>query len=466
MGFALVATCGKDLEVCGFIGNIKRVYKEYYFLLFKYLLILAIINIQPIINTLGAEETLLLQLAKEESIRRAWDLLRKDNEESYGLSGQTIKEFSEDLDSNLEKICNDLKNNSYKFSPTRAAVIKKDNGSYRPLQIPEIKDRVVLKAIAILLEENLNEILAKSDGVSFAYQKGKGVRDAVLKIKSSYLKGGKVILKVDIINFFEEVQKDKLLKELVYPNLKDHSIDDLIRSSISQKLGGIPKKHKELFKNVGKGIPQGNPLSPLLSNIYLSGFDTYLKEAGYVLIRYADDFVVICNSEKEAVSTYKTIKKYLDEKLSLEIHPLGANNGKTEIINPCEKEFSFLSIKFDGKDIYPSKESLGFLKSHIKNIIKTGELDSTLYQEIYEAIKKWMAPYSYSDIERYFDKIDLYVVGRLNKQFGKKSHSIRKCKRLVREVRINQYNKSKNSFWRNIELIKILPRFFRKKVKK
>ena len=393
----------------------------------------------------------------------------KENENSYGLSGQTIADFSKNLETNLTLISSELKKRTYKFSPTRAAVIKKDNGKYRPLQIPEIRDRVVLKAMAILLEDNLSPILARSDGVSFAYQKGIGVRDAVLRMKELYLQRGTVILKADIINFFEEVQKNKLLEELIFPNLIDDSINHLIQASLSQKLGGLKKLSKELkqlFKNAGKGIPQGNPLSPLLSNIYLSNFDSFMKEKGYSSVRYADDFIVVFKSQVDATNGYKIIRKYLEDNHALNIHPIDTPNGKTEIVNPCEKEFSFLSIRFDGKNVYPSKDTIGVLKSRIKASIKSGELNSILFEEIYETIKKWMAPYSYLDIERYFDEIDSYLLAKLTKKFGKRNYKTTKCKSLVQKVRTKQYNKSSNSFWRNVDLFNILPRFIRGQLKR
>ena len=411
-----------------------------------------------------AENSLLTQLAETENLTNAWNLLNKDNEDSYGLSGQSIKDFDQNLASNIESISKELKANTFRFSPTRAAVIKKDNGKYRPLQIPEIRDRIVLKALSTLLEEQFSETLYKSDKISFAYQRGKGVREAVLQMKSLYQKGGKVILKADIINFFEEVQKDKLLKEQIYPNLSDNSINQLIRASMSQRLGGLnrlKKEHKLLFKNAGYGIPQGNPLSPLLSNIYLSKFDLYLKKLDYSVIRYADDFIVVFKSEEEANKGYEEINKFLNEELSLKIHSLETKNGKTEIINPTEKELSFLSIKFDGNNIYPGKDTLGILKSRIKSVIKTGELNSLLYQEIYDVVEKWIALYSYTDIERYFDEIDLYLTVQLTKKFGNQQYKTIKCKKLTRKVRNKQYNKSTKSIWRNRDLAKILPKFFR-----
>lgn len=410
------------------------------------------------------KETLLKQLASKENLMNAWNLLNKENLESHGLSGMTIKKFSQNLDSNLDQIHSELLKGTFNFSSTRAAIIKKDTGKFRPLQIPEIRDRVVLKAMAILLEQNLNEILLKSEGISFAYQQGKGVREAILKMKSSYQQGRKIILKADIINFFEEVKKDKLLNELIFPNLKDDSINKLITESISQNLGGrkkINKQHQSLFKNAGNGIPQGNPLSPLLSNIYLSDFDLYLKHSGYSLIRYADDFLVLFNSAEEAKKGYEKISIFLKESFSLLIHPLDEGNGKTEIIDPKEIEFSFLSIKFDGDNIYPNKSTLGFLKGKIKNLIKTTELNPLLFKNINEIIEKWIAPYSYLDIERYFDDIDNYVISNLTKKFGKNNYKITKCRKLAQKVRTKQYEKGEKSFWRNSELKSILPQFIR-----
>lgn len=409
------------------------------------------------------DSSILAQLASIPHLNKAWNLLNKENEDSYGFSGATIKDFAQDLNSQLTEISKQLLDNTFRFSPTRAAIIKKDNGKNRPLQIPEIRDRVVLKAMAILLEEQLSEVLAKSDGVSFAYQQGKGVREAVIKMKSSYLKGGKVILKTDIVNFFEEVQKDKLLKELVFPNLSDDSINKLIAASMSQKLKGLKrlkKKDQKLFKNVGMGVPQGNPLSPLLSNIYLSKFDVQLKDAGYELIRYADDFIVIFGTVEEAKVGYNKITQLLKDEFALAIHPLGDQSAKTEIINPSENEFSFLSIKFDGKNVYPGRDTVGRLKTLIKQAIKRNNLDSQLFNSVYQTIEKWIAIYSYLDIERYFDEIDAFVKVELTKRFGTKKYHPKKCKTLAKRRRAKQYRSSTKSFWRNPDLEGLLPKLF------
>lgn len=422
------------------------------------------LNLQENKLKLDNEKTLLEELATIENLSKSWNLLRKENEDSCGLSGFTIEDFKHDIESNILKLSEDIKNKRFHFSPTKAAVIKKDNGNFRPLQIPEIGDRVVLKAISMLLETNLANLLQESADVSFAYQKGKGVREAVLKLKSSYQKGN-IILKADIINFFEEIQRQKLLEELVFPYLKDDSINKLIKEALTQRVGfnKIRKEQRKLFINAGSGIPQGNPLSPLLSNVYLTKFDLFVKELGYSMIRYADDFIVIVKSEDEAKNLYRLINNYLKENYSLSIHPIEENAGKTIIINPGEKEMTFLSIKFDGKNIYPSKESVSILKSKIKKIIDEGELNSILFSNIYQEVEKWISIYSYLDIERYFNNIDSYLICQLRKKFGKRNYIITKCKNMTNKVRNKQYAKSTNSFWRNLDLLSYLPRFIRKR---
>ena len=99
--------------------------------------------------------------------------------------------------------------------------------------------------------------------------------------------------------FFGEVNKEQLLKTQIFPTLPDDSLNDLINSALNQEIGGLDKikQHQQkYFEDLNTGIPQGNPLSPLLSNIYLSPFDIYLKKRGYNLVRYADDFIILCKN--------------------------------------------------------------------------------------------------------------------------------------------------------------------------
>jgi len=390
------------------------------------------------------KKTLIKELSAIETLKKSWVLLNRENEDSFGLSGVSIKDYEKDLEVNILQLSKEISKGEYIFSYTRAAIIKKDNGKYRPLQIPEIKDRIILKAIALLLEEELKSILSKSDGISFAYQKGKGVRESVLKMKSIYDKGKKFILKADIINFFEEINKDDLIENKVLPNLRDDSINKLIIESMNQKLGGLNKlnkKHRILFKNAGKGIPQGNPLSPLLSNIYMVDFDVFAKGKDYSLIRYADDFVILFKSFDEAKIGYEDVKNHLNKNFSLEIHPLGNNNqSKTAIIEPHNSEFSFLGVHFDGANLYPGSDKKDILKYKLKMIIENKDKYDDMKKVLESTIDLWIAIYSYLDIDRYFDKIDTFLITLLKKKDIK--IKIEKCAILAQKRRKKQKKRS------------------------
>jgi RNA-directed DNA polymerase len=361
-----------------------------------------------------SSKSLLEKVSTETCLLLAWKKLNKSYDESRGLSGLTIEMFGKSLETRIPAISSQLISGKYKFSPNRAVVLQKDNGKYRPLQIPEIQDRVVLKAIAIELEIQLDHLLRRSKGVSFAYQKKLGVKDAIDKMTSLYKTGDKIILEADIINFFGEVDKKRLLEEKVFPNLPDDSLNNLLIDALNQKVGGLDKlslEQRSLFDGINSGIPQGNALSPLLSNIYLSSFDKIMIEKKHNLVRYADDFIVLCKDYAEANSCYLLIKEFLEKELSLRIHPIEEGD-KTRILDPAKDKFSFLSIEFNGIDIYPSEKNLEKFKLKIKSICHDRNEYSNilvLLTSLRNCIDGWISAFYYTKIEKYEDELEQLI---------------------------------------------------------
>jgi len=358
------------------------------------------------------ENTLLNKISSQENLLSAWGKLNKANRSSHGLDDVSIQDFADNLEDKISSISNRLRNGSYKFSPNRAVLIPKPNGKFRPLQVPIISDRLVLKAIAIELEEQFEKTIAQSEGVSFAYQKKLGVKDAIGKIKEHYDKDNTNVLEADLINFFGEVDKEQLLTKQIFPNLSDKSLNDLISSALNQQIGGLDKikqHQKKYFEGLNSGIPQGNPLSPLLSNIYLSPFDIHLKNKGYNLVRYADDFVILCKNKKECQWAFKECEIILT-KLELNIHPLEEGD-KTKIIDLMKSTFDFLSITFNGKSFYPSKDSVKRFKSKVRDICN-GKVDYnvlTLLKKVSNVFDGWVSAFYYTEVERFSDEIDYYL---------------------------------------------------------
>lgn len=358
------------------------------------------------------KNTLLHKISSEKKLLEAWGKLNKANKSSFGIDNINIEDFSANLEDKISSISQNLRANSYKFSKNRAVLIPKSNGKFRPLQVPTISDRLVLKSIAIELEEQFSKTIAKSIGLSFAYQKKLGVKDAIEKIKEHYDSGNNVVLEADLINFFGEVDKEKLLNKQIFPKLPDNSLNDLINSALNQQIGGLDKikqHEKKYFEGLNTGIPQGNPLSPLLSNIYLSPFDIYLKNKGHLLVRYADDFVIMCKNETECKSAYNDSLDILT-KLDLKIHLL-EDSDKTKIVDLSKTTFDFLSITFDGKSFYPSKENVERLKSKIRDICN-GKIEYnvfTLLKKVFNVFDGWVSAFYYTEVERYSLEVDYYI---------------------------------------------------------
>ena len=356
---------------------------------------------------------LLNKISSVESLRLAWAKLEKFNKESHGLTGETIAEFELNKEDKILSISKRLQEGKYQFSTYRAVLIPKSKGKFRPLQIPEVSDRVVIKAIAIELEEHFKELLEKSRGLSFAYQKGLGVKEAVEKINEYCQNGYSYVLEADLINFFGTVDKDSLLNDVVFKRLSDTTINTLIQQALNQSIGNLDSfnvEQKKYFENIDKGIPQGNALSPLLSNIFLSPFDLRLQDKGFKLVRYADDFVIMCTSEKECEEAYIECCTVLEE-LNLNIHKL-EEGGKTRIVNFNKHDImDFLSVTFDGNMFYPSFANVERLKNKIRDVCngKDKYCVSTLLIKIKNKLDGWVSAFYYTDIQRYSSEIDAFI---------------------------------------------------------
>jgi len=356
--------------------------------------------------------TLLYKISSPENLLAAWGKLNKANKSSQGLDDVTIQDFADNLEDKISSISKRLRDGKYSFHKNRAVLIPKGNGKFRPLQVPIIADRLVLKAIAIELESQFKTTINKSEGVSFAYQKKLGVKNAIDAIKQHYDEGSDVVLEADLKNFFGEVDKNELLEKQIFPGLEDDSLNDLITSALSQEIGGLDKikqHQRKYFEDLNSGIPQGNPLSPLLSNIYLSPFDIHMKKKGYNLVRYADDFIVLCKSVRECEEAFEECENILNQ-LDLRIHPLEEND-KTKIADLKKEKINFLSITFDGHSFYPSEENVSRFKSKIRDICN-GKINYnvlSLMSKISNVYDGWISAFYYTEVERYEEEIDYYL---------------------------------------------------------
>jgi group II intron reverse transcriptase/maturase len=350
------------------------------------------------------------QLSSVRHLLYAWKQISKRNVRSHGLDRVTIEEFRDNLHRNLDEISQQIKSGSYRFTPARGWLAPKPGSAQkRPIKIPAVRDRVVLKAIALLVGARFDRY---NLNCSFGYIKNRGVKDAIYRVRKLANEGHGVVLEADIHKFFDEVDHGILFPKFIR-EIRRPSLTPLIQDALHMEVGNLDAfsdEDKQLFPAADSGIPQGGVLSPMLANFYLYPFDKAMSEAGFNLVRYADDFVVMCKTEKEAQAAYGLAKRVLEQKLHLQLHALGGPSGKTRILR-FNKGLKFLGMSFAAGKIAPSETVINKFKQGVHCILHppgTCSLLNTL-TTLRNTIVGWGQCYRDFDIAQLYSDLDSYM---------------------------------------------------------
>ena len=349
----------------------------------------------------------LTQLCELSFLRDAWDGLGK-NPLSFGIDNVSVDTFRSNLTSELSKIRSELQAKTFKFQKLRGVAIPKPGtDKIRPIQVPAVRDRVVAKAIAQLIEPDLKKF---DHEFSFRYRSGLSRNDAIAAIHSAAAAGYTWVLEADITNFFGEVNNGLLFAKL-FKVIGRPSIKDLLMSAVVNEIGNrddIIAKHKGSFPKAGEGIPQGAILSPMLANFYLSTFDLHMQKRGFRVIRYADDFVVMCEDEAEAKRAYVVAKGYLEDELRLTVHSL--NSQKTRIVQ-YQSGFTFLGYDVRQGKHFPSQASIKKLLEKVDKAFEhpKGKPLLPIVVRISLVLSGWKESYKGSEMTEAAGRINTHV---------------------------------------------------------
>jgi len=283
------------------------------------------------------------------NFQRAWQKVA-ENRGCAGVDGETIDSFARNQTVNIYQLLNAVGNSTYQPLPCKQVIIPKKNGTKRELKIPTVRDRIVQQALLNVLYLLMEE---KFSPASFAYRPNLSYINAVEKIADWRDMGYIWVLDADIVNFFDNLDHHRLLKE-VRLHIDNPGILCLIKSWIS--VGVLTQEGLILPQ---KGIPQGAVISPILANIYLHEFDELVSATDLKIVRYADDFLVLSHSQERILLAKLEIINLLDS-MGLTI-----NTEKTQITN-FERGFRFLGHGFLENAIFPVDANQVKLKSGIE----------------------------------------------------------------------------------------------------
>jgi RNA-directed DNA polymerase len=330
----------------------------------------------------------------------AWEQV-KANRGAAGIDKQSIEAFAANAEQYLNELAAALEQGTYRPQAVKRVEIPKAGGKTRPLGIPTVKDRIVQTAVKRVIEPIFeNEFLP----MSYGFRPGRGCKDALREV-DGYLKAGYThVVDADLKGYFDSIPHD-LLKARVEEHISDGRLLGILASWLKQDIvKGIERWTPE------GGTPQGAVISPLLANLYLHPLDERMTGAGYRMVRYADDFVILCQSAEQAQKALEEVKAWVEAN-GLTLHP-----DKTHVGN-CMMEgqgFEFLGYRFEaGKRRVKDKSLKGFKdKIRGKTSRTRGDSLSRIIADLTPMIRGWYGYFKHAD-RRTFSMLDGFIRRRL-----------------------------------------------------
>ena len=312
-----------------------------------------------------------------------------------GVDHVTVEQFDHDWKTNLERLTEQLRTGSYRPQAVRRTHIPKPGSrETRPLGIPTVRDRVVQGAVRHVLEPIFEREFAEH---SYGFRPRRGCQDALRRVDDLLKQGYCYVVDADLKSYFDTIPHGPLM-DRVRERIADGRVLTLIESFLT---AGIMDGLKEWTPEAG--APQGAVLSPLLSNIYLNPLDHLLAAQGFQMVRYADDFVILCRTAADAHRAVEQVQQWT-ALAGLTLHPT-----KTRIVDARTDGFAFLGYDFQGDARHPWEKSLKKLQDTVREKTKrtNGHSLATIIADLNQTLVGWFAyfqhsrKYSFTDLDRW-----------------------------------------------------------------
>jgi len=296
--------------------------------------------------------SLMDKVCARKNLEISWEQVRR-NQGAAGVDGQSVVRFQSQTVQYLDELERELKDGTYRPQAVRRQWIPKAGGDkLRPLGIPTVKDRIVQTALRNAMEPIFEKRFVED---SYGFRPGRGCKDALRRVDALLKAGYTHVVDADIQSYFDTIDHELLLSE-VECDVADGKVLELIGRYLKQQ---VLEEAKAWAPEAG--TPQGAVISPLLANIYLHPVDVALKAAGYAMVRYADDLVILCKTEAEARQGLELLQAEMSRR-KLTLHP-----EKTRLVDAAQPGgFDFLGYHFERGYRWPRKKSLDKLKDTVR----------------------------------------------------------------------------------------------------
>jgi len=393
-------------------------------------------------------DNLLELILRKENLNKAYKQV-KSNKGSGGIDGMQVDELLPYLRENQETLIQKIRDGRYKPTPVRRVEIPKETkGEFRKLGVPTVVDRVIQQAVTQELTPIYEEQFSEN---SFGFRPKRGAHDALRQCQKNVNDGYVYVVDMDLEKFFDTVCQSKLI-EVLSRTIKDGRVISLIHKYLN---AGVIANG--MFECTEIGMPQGGPLSPLLSNIMLNELDGEIENRGHRFVRYADDCIIFCKSRKSAERTLKNIIPYIERKLFLKI-----NRKKTRVAHISK-------VKYLGYTFYRNKGKCRF-RVHPKSVTKmkdkireltdrnNGMSNAKREKKYQQFVRGWVNYFKLADMKKLLRETDEWARRRIRAVYWKQWKKVKTKYRMLKALGLEHWKAkelacSRKGCWRMAQVL-------------
>ena len=393
-------------------------------------------------------DNLLDLILRKDNLNAAYKKV-KSNKGSGGIDGMQVDELLPYLRENQETLIQEIRDGKFKPNPVRRVEIPKETkGEFRMLGVPTVVDRVIQQAITQELTTIYEDQFSEN---SFGFRPKRGAHDALRQCQENVNEGYVYVVDMDLEKFFDTVCQSKLI-EVLSRTIKDGRVISLIHKYLN---AGVIANG--IFERTEIGMPQGGPLSPLLSNIMLNELDKELERRGHRFVRYADDCMIFCKSKKSAERTLKNIIPFIEGKLFLKV-----NRKKTTVAHVSK-------VKYLGYSFYRNKgkyrfrvhpKSVAKMKNKIRELTdRNNGMSNAKREEKYQQfVRGWVNYFKLADMKNLLKDTDEWARRRIRAVYWKQWKKIKTKYRMLKALGMDHWKAkelacSRKGCWRMAQVL-------------